>query len=196
MRSGRLVVPVWLSTASGGNAHRPSVTATVYSDDQGRTWHAGNIAVPDTSETSIPNEASVVEPGDGHVLLNVRSESKAGLRILVESPDGASHWSKPVFNKGLFDPVCFGSMVRLPGTRTVLFAIPAERSRRNLLLRTTEDGGRTWQQRFSIDEGWSGYSDMTVARDGTTILCLYERGAADDRKFRAARLTLARFSLR
>ena len=35
-----LIVPVWLSTGTGGNAHRPSVTATIYSDDQGKTWQA------------------------------------------------------------------------------------------------------------------------------------------------------------
>ena len=38
LRTGRLIVPVWLSTGNGGNAHRPSVTATIYSDDQGKTW--------------------------------------------------------------------------------------------------------------------------------------------------------------
>jgi sialidase-1 len=54
-RRGRLVVPVWLSPATGGNAHRPSVTATIFSDDSGRSWRAGEIAVPDTSETSLPN---------------------------------------------------------------------------------------------------------------------------------------------
>jgi sialidase-1 len=46
LKTGRLVVPVWLSTGTGGNAHRPSVTATIYSDDQGQTWKAGEIAVP------------------------------------------------------------------------------------------------------------------------------------------------------
>ncbi len=35
LRTGRLVVPVWLSTGTGGNAHRPSVTATIFSDDHG-----------------------------------------------------------------------------------------------------------------------------------------------------------------
>ena len=34
---GRLVVPVWLSLGTGGHAHRPSVTATIYSDERGRT---------------------------------------------------------------------------------------------------------------------------------------------------------------
>ena len=41
LKSGRLIVPVWLSTGTGGNAHRPSVTATIYSDDAGKTWKAG-----------------------------------------------------------------------------------------------------------------------------------------------------------
>ena len=50
LKSGRLIVPVWLSTGTGGNAHRPSVTATIFSDDQGRSWHAGEIAVPCTEE--------------------------------------------------------------------------------------------------------------------------------------------------
>lgn len=46
--NGRLVVPVWLSTGEGGNAHRPSVTATIYSDDQGKSWYGRHIAVPCT----------------------------------------------------------------------------------------------------------------------------------------------------
>ena len=49
LRSGRLLVPVWLSTGTGGGGHRPSVVATIYSDDHGRTWERGTIAgVPDT----------------------------------------------------------------------------------------------------------------------------------------------------
>ena len=61
LKSGRLVVPVWLSTGTGGNAHRPSVTATIYSDDQGKTWQAGEIAVPCTDEWINPNETVAVE---------------------------------------------------------------------------------------------------------------------------------------
>ena len=40
LKSGRLVVPVWLSTGTIGNGHRPSVCATIYSDDDGATWKA------------------------------------------------------------------------------------------------------------------------------------------------------------
>src|SRR5690606_15804186 len=41
--TGRLVVPVWLSTGDGGNPHRPSVCATIISDDGGASWQAGEI---------------------------------------------------------------------------------------------------------------------------------------------------------
>ena len=40
LANGRLLVPVWLSLATGRNAHRPSVTATVYSDDLGENLEA------------------------------------------------------------------------------------------------------------------------------------------------------------
>ncbi len=46
LAGGRLLLPVWLSTGSGGNAHRPSVTATIFSDDGGTTWQASEIAIP------------------------------------------------------------------------------------------------------------------------------------------------------
>ncbi|MGC3966856.1 MAG: sialidase family protein [Pirellulales bacterium] len=98
LRSGRLIVPVWLSTGTGGHAHRPSVTSTIYSDDHGRTWHAGDIAVPNTDEWVFPNETVVVELADGRVMLNVRSESKNHRRIVTISPDGATGWSTPKFD--------------------------------------------------------------------------------------------------
>jgi len=92
LRSGRLVVPVWISTGTGGNAHRPSVTATIYSDDHGKSWKAGEIAVPDTEEWIFPNETVIVQLTDGRVMLNVRSESLAHRRLVTTSPDGATQW--------------------------------------------------------------------------------------------------------
>jgi len=112
LRTGRLVVPVWLSTGTGGNAHRPSVTATIYNDDQGKTWHAGEIAVPCTEELINPNETVAVELADGRVMLNSRSESKAHRRLVTTSKDGATNWSTPRFDDALLEPICMGSIVR------------------------------------------------------------------------------------
>jgi sialidase-1 len=104
LKTGRLVVPVWLSTGTGGNAHRPSVTATIYSDDRGKTWKAGEIAVPCTEEWINPNETVAIELNDGRVMLNVRSESKAHRRLITTSKDGATNWSTPKFDDACSNP--------------------------------------------------------------------------------------------
>lgn len=209
LRKGRLVIPVWISTATGGHAHRPSVTSTIYSDDHGRSWKRGDIAVPDTPEFVIPNETCAVELADGRVLLNARSESKAHRRILVTSPDGATKWSAPKFHDELLEPICMGSMVRLSaGKRTrLLFVNPdsltvsrgqpvagKNRDRRNVTVKLSYDESATWPVKKSLEPGWSGYSDIAVAKDGR-ILCLFERGGIGDDHFRTAALTLARFNL-
>ncbi|MBL8210803.1 MAG: exo-alpha-sialidase [Bryobacterales bacterium] len=205
LRGGRLVIPIWLSTGTGGHAHRPSVAGTIYSDDRGKTWKAGAIALPNTGEFIIPNETAAVELADGRVLLNARSESLTNRRILTYSKDGATNWTPMRFAEELWEPICMGSMARL-GNR-ILFsnpynldrsAGPAEpgknRDRRNLSVTISEDNGKTWPKRKSIEPGWSGYSDLAVARDGTIYL-LYERGGLGDNHFRTAALTLATFGL-
>lgn len=212
LRNGRLLIPIWLSTGTGGHAHRPSVTSTIYSDDGGKSWHRGAIAVPDTPEWIFPNETAAEQLADGRVLLNVRSESKVNRRLLVTSPDGASGWSKPRFHDQLLEPICFGSMVRLSlaasgGKNRLLFSnpdnlektgSPAEpgknRDRKNLTVQLSYDEAETWTAKKVIEPGWSGYSDLTVGKDGA-IYCFFERGGLGDNHFRTASLTLVRFDL-
>jgi sialidase-1 len=54
LKIGRLIPSVWLSTETGGNAHRPNVVATIFSDERGKTWQAGEIAVLNTDEWISP----------------------------------------------------------------------------------------------------------------------------------------------
>lgn len=211
LRSGRLVVPIWLSTGTGGNAHRPSVTATIYSDDQGRTWRAGEIAVPNTEEWINPNETVAIELADGSVMLNVRSESKAHRRLVTVSPNGASGWSAPKFDDALVEPICMGAIVRLSraadgrGKDRILFSNPdnlaksggkeepgKSRDRKNGTVRLSYDEGRTWPVKKAVEPGWSAYSDLAIAQDGA-ILCFYGRGSKPG--FAGEALTLARFNL-
>lgn len=211
LKSGRLVVPVWLSTGTGGNAHRPSVTATIYSDDQGRTWKAGEIAVPNTEEWINPNETVAVELSDGSVMLNVRSESTAHRRLVTTSPDGATQWSKPRFDDALLEPICMGGLIRYSSAATgdknrLLFSNPhnlskekgkeeagKSRDRKNLSVKLSYDEGRTWAVNKTLEPGWSAYSDIAVTPKGT-ILCFYG-SAAEKHHFAGERLTLARFNL-
>ena len=210
LKTGRIVVPVWLSTGTGGNAHRPSVTATIYSDDQGKTWKAGDIAVPCTDEWINPNETVAIELNDGRVMLNVRSESKAHRRLIVTSPDGATGWSTPRFDEALLEPICMGGIVRYDhdGQSLILFTNPhnlekakgkaepgKNRDRMNVSMKISRDEAQTWPVNKLLEDGPSMYSDIAVTQSGT-ILCFY--GRSGDSKgvaaFAGGRLTLARFN--
>lgn len=208
LKNGRLVVPVWLSTGEGGNAHRPSVTATVFSDDGGRTWLAGEIAVPCTETWINPNETVAVELVDGRVMLNVRSESKAHRRLVTTSPDGATNWSEPKFDEALLEPICMAGLVRYDhgGQRLLLFSNPhnleggrggepepgKSRARKNLSVKISRDEGATWPVNRLLEDGPSAYSDLAVTPAGT-ILCFY--GAGNKLSFSGSALRLARFNL-
>jgi sialidase-1 len=213
LRSGRLLVPVWLSTGTGGGAHRPSVTATIVSDDHGRTWYRGEIAVPNTPEFIYPNETAAVELADGRVLLNVRSESKPNRRLITTSPSGATGWSKPEFHDELREPICQASMVRLstspPSDRNrLLFSNPdtldpvpgkeavagKSRVRKNVSVKLSYDEGQTWPVTRSLEDGLSGYSDLAVGPDGS-IYCFFECASTDGSITHTGRLVLARFNL-
>jgi len=209
---GRLVVPVWLSLGTGGHAHRPSVTATIVSDDHGQTWERGEIAVPDTAEFINPNETAVVQLADGRVMLNSRSESKRHRRLVTISPDGSSGWSTPTFDDALLEPICMAGFARVrdpqagkPGL--IAFSNPHNlarkdgkeaagrgRDRVNVTIKLSLDEGQTWPIQRSLEEGFSGYSDLAALPDGT-ILCFYERGSTNGRDiYRTGLLTVARFN--
>ncbi len=212
LRTGRLVVPVWLSRGTGNNAHHPSSVATIYSDDAGKTWQRGAIIAGETDPLLDPNETVIAELADGRVMVNMRSESKEHRRAVAFSPDGATGWTRPAFDAELRDPICMASLCRLtlkgPSDRNrLLFANPDHldekgadvphrmHRRKNLTVRLSYDEGRTWPVRRVLDPGTSGYSDLATGPDGT-IYCLYERGSTDVRDHFATRaLALARFNL-
>jgi sialidase-1 len=176
LKNGRLVVPVWLSEGTGGNAHHPSCVSTIYSDDRGQTWQRGEIITKNSEAIKDPNESCVVELNQAGVLINIRSPSKQGLRALSRSADGATKWSAIEFHQQLIEPVCMGSMVRY-NNETILFCNPAPesgRGRTNLTLRLSRDDGATWPTARVVESGPSAYSDLAVLKDGT-ILCLYEQ---------------------
>lgn len=209
--SGRLVVPVWLSTGTGGHAHRPSAVATIYSDDFGKTWLAGEIVAVDSEQPELaakmpslknPSETAIVELADGRVMLNIRHEGEERLRAVTVSPDGATGWS-PLSREGnLPEPVCMASLARLsaePGDdkNRLLFSNPLNKEskeRKNVAVQLSYDEGKTWSVHRTIEPGPSGYSDLAVNPTNGEIYCFYERGKKEQ-AFQPASLTLARFNL-
>ncbi len=223
MRNGRLVFPVWMSDSTenklegGHRSHHPSVVTVVYSDDHGRSWRMGSLACANTAETVNPNETAAVELSDGSLLFNMRNETIPRRRRLVTvSPNGATDWSKPVYDEALLEPVCMASLVRhsfrdgngAPGL--VFFSNPdvleqeqrkhpLMMDRKRVTIQLSDDDCRTWRAKRTLHEGPSSYSDLAAAPDGT-MLCLYEcdfycapGGAPGNRVTR--NVTLARFDV-
>ena len=199
IKSGRLVVPVWLAYGKTGD-HGPSMAGTIYSDDHGQTWKAGDIAAPNEGDYKTPNETCAVELSDGRVMLNTRSASFASRRLITTSADGASNWSKPQFDTALWEPICMAGITNVPGKPGMLLfsnphslkldpsgqEVPGGRGeRKNLTIKLSQDDGKTWSTSKTLEPGSSAYSDLAVLTDGT-VLCFYERGS---------KISLARFSL-
>lgn len=197
MKNGRLVVPVWLAYGPNPGDHSPSMAGTLYSDDHGQSWKAGDIAVPNEGDFKSPNETTLALLSDGRVMLNTRSLSLASRRLVTVSEDGATGWSHPRFDQALWEPVCMGSLTALPWkSKTLVFANPhtlklnkegqaepgGRGKRENLTLQLSRDQGQTWAASKTLEAGKSAYSDLATLPDGT-ILCFYEHDT---------RLTLAR----
>jgi sialidase-1 len=213
LRDGRLIVPVWLSTGAGNNAHHPSVVATIGSDDGGKTWRRGDIVVNETDPLLDPSETVVAQLADGRVMVNMRNQSPQHRRAVAFSPDGLTGWTRPVFDDQLREPICMASLCRLSekgqsDRNRLLFANPdnpdvggqnsaAGRmyARKNLTVKLSYEEGRTWSVSRVLDPGTSGYCDLAVGPNGT-IYCLYERGSTDGKDhFATQALTLTRFNL-
>lgn len=225
LRTGRLIVPLWLSPSGSeefgpkNRGHRPSIVVSLYSDDHGLNWKAGELAVPDNDVSVIPSETSCLELADGRVLFNSRNESSNYRRLFTYSKDGAGNWTIPVFADELFEPVCCGSMCRFSmqpfqSENRILFCNPdsrhdpwmaeyaatsrSARSRRrvNLTVRMSYDEGLTWPVSRVIDPGVAGYSDLAVSPDGT-IHVFYEGGTIPGARNpdQYAHMSLASFDL-
>jgi sialidase-1 len=195
LKKGRLLVPIWLALGTEGNGHAPSSNATIYSDDHGKSWKAGEIAIPDSDEFPSANETALVQLDDGRVMMNARVPSARNRRVISISTDGASRWSAPRFQEDLPEPVCAVGFLALP--KMLIFSNPdsltradgknlRSKDRRNLTVRISYDQGVSWTVKRAIEPGPSGYSDLAVLPNGE-ILCFYESGG----KY----LTLAKFTL-
>jgi sialidase-1 len=189
LRSGRLLVPLWIKEGKTHDYREGTFTATVLlSDNDGAIWRRGG-------ESAVgANESAVAELEDGTLLLNSRYMGQpAGHRMVARSRDGGETFVEPGVDETLIDPNCQGSTVMV-GDK-LLFSNPAVRNpevsyrgdlRRELTVRVSRDGGRTWPEARVIDHGPSGYSDLCA--EGV----LYECGERDYRE----RIAFARWGLK
>lgn len=198
LRGGRLAVAGGFYDSSRlDDRQMASHACLVVSDDHGASWRVTG-AMPSGSL----QECVIAECADGSIYANFRRPMST-CRGACRSTDGGETFGPTLDETALPDARCHAGLARYapeadPGGDRLLFTnIPGAYdgefrmdTRRGLRISLSEDGGRTWPVRRTIEEGPSGYSDVVVLPDGA-ILVLYERGD----KISYERMAVARFNL-
>ncbi|MBM80732.1 MAG: hypothetical protein CMJ78_09080 [Planctomycetaceae bacterium] len=168
LSTGRLVVPCYHVERSD-RIYRSHV---IYSDDHGVTWQRSTTIGDNTSEAHIAEQSS------GVLIMDTRTVVGTKLRTWAKSKDGGKTWSRPYFNKALFDPHCEACLLPLPedvnSQHVWLFSNPTGPRRHNLTLRVSLDQGHTWSKSQLIQAGDSQYSSLAQLPEGK-VGCLYDR---------------------
>lgn len=195
--AGRLVFTVNTETWNGSRVSA-NHAALIVSDDGGDNWKIGakdSYPIPaDGTFRQKPSEMTITERPDGALYVSGREQdgTDLGHRTHTVSRDGGDSFVAPFKAiPDLYTPQVQGSTLQF-GKR-MLLACPGDPDRRRTMqIRSSYDGGRTWD---SVDRGttvttdWSGYSDM-VRADGAHVGLMYEGGAVDARdEIRFARFT-------
>lgn len=168
--AGRLVVPANHSASSG-----PYGGHALLSDDGGVTWRIG--AEQPGDERMQANETTAAELPDGRVYFSTRNQAaqSTGTRAWAVSADGGETFDLPYTPiDGLSVPVVEGSV--LANGVGLLFSAPSDPAgRRRLAVRSSADGGATWDELAVASEDPAAYSDLVDLGDGT-VGVLYETG--------------------
>jgi N-sulfoglucosamine sulfohydrolase len=177
-RSGRLMVPIWMTDYEKRTEISKSA-GVLWSDDGGESWQVNPLVIPRGGESNI------VQRADGSVLMTSRNTLEGDRRLGSISVDGGNSWSPPEFFEDLLEPGCMAGLVMAPGvagqeSSKLLYSAPytverAHQARKDLTLYLSEDSGKTWSIRKRLHDGPSAYSDLAVLPSGE-ILCFYEKG--------------------
>ena len=136
----------------------------IYSDDEGINWQIGAECVPGT------NEATAAETDRG-LYLNMRNTFRQHKRVAAFSANAGETLEECFLASELPDPYCQGSV--LSAGEHLFFTNAASKAcRKNLTLRSSGDGGLTWNRGLKICGKMSAYSDL--AFNGGKIYVLYE----------------------
>jgi len=164
-RKGRLIVPMWKT---------PFANFAIFSDDQGRTWQRSQI-VPGPQRG---DENQIVELADDRLLMDTRQNSGPH-RWLVESTDGGETWSERRAGVTVTPVMCaierFTRKANGDDLDRIVWTGPKGPDRRRLVIRISEDEGKTFENERLITEDFAAYSDLTILKD-RTIGVLWERG--------------------
>lgn len=166
-------------------------TNAIYSDDQGKTWHA-SAPFPENGT----GEAAIAELSDGTLYYNSRvhwqERPQNTRRRSAMSKDGGETWTDWRIVEALPDGHqhrsygCMGGLVRLPVKDKDILIFSnidtpnAKRERATVW--ASFDGGETWPIKRLVEAGPSAYSSLTAGRPDTATegkIYLHFEGGSD-----------------
>lgn len=186
LKSGRVLIPTWFTV--GGDSHKPSGFANIYTDDGFQTIHIGEV-IESGEDIKNPNEAAIAEIENGHVLATIRHDNEVRARAFTECENGTGKWSPVTYRYDLPDPICHASLL---GTdHGLLFCncanadpewkanheagksryIWSNDARKDLTIRISKDSGTVFSNGILIDAK-GGYNDLAYTNG--TVVCIYE----------------------
>lgn len=161
LQNGRLFIPTNYSQGDVQNGKINYHANAFYSDDHGETFK-----ISESLNLQGSNEATAVQLSTGEVLFNARDQTeKTGKRYYARSKDNGNTWHTQGIDNQLTDPVCEGSLniIRKRKKDMVLLShLNHSTERKNLELKMSLDGGRTWRKTATIEENSAAYSDLVI----------------------------------
>lgn len=175
VHKGRIIFPVWYAqNKEDPNAHGPSFVTTLYSEDDGASWHIGEHFAKNLVS---PNESALVSVGDD-VLISMRNHS-GWCRAFATSKTGIDGWSEATLFENMPDPICMGSMFAVGERIYHINCHNDQKPRINLTVKISDDRFESYDSVLIDEKG--GYSDIAV--DGDTMYIIYERDFKDEENY-------------
>ena len=177
----RIIFAVYDNAGAGVTPELDENVSTIYSDDNGVTWHRGAETTCRSLMTKT-SEAQIVELGNGK--LRMFSRNKGRYVAYADSSDGGHSWTK--FRSDLELPSngnCMFSFINaeVGGKKFVLGSYASSKNARaNGVIRVgvVEGNDINWINTYNVKTGFYAYSCLTQLKDGNIGL-LYE-GKADE----------------
>jgi len=177
LKSGRILAPLWF--VEDWNKSHHTKNAVAYSDDEGRTWHSGQVVdIPQGRRGA--DEPAVVELRDGRILMIIRSD--LGTLYRAYSADSGEHWTTPE-STGLPSPTAPASIARIPSTGDLLLiwnnSKPGPQHTQDrfpLTSAISRDEGQTWRQIRNLDDspGFTyAYASISFPEKDRAIITYY-----------------------
>ena len=139
----------------------------IYSDDEGNTWKFST-----QSAYSGGDESKLVELADGTVMISVRQNGQRGYN---KSTDGGVTWGTQAKWADINGNACNGDILYV-NKHVMLHSYPNDGKRKNVTIKASFDGGKSWSKPYVVCAPSSCYSTMDVTKDGD-IAIFYEDNA-------------------